>query len=301
MLSGIQFEDKNMFRIMTVVSSFMVIFTSFSSYAEPQYWLAKKGATEYMIIGSVHVGDKSMYPLPKALTEYLEQSSGLIIEADVRNTSDSAYPPVSTRTKDVLDKLQRQHLIDIARDLGIAEAQLLNAPPWNTALMIQLGLVNKLGYVADEGVDMHLISLAEKENIPIVSLESVQFQIDLITGQPDEGKEMLLSSINEYDAGEELVECLIESWKNGDGSMLEEASLTDKATEDFNEAFLYARNRDWAKKLDTGSILPQKQALYTVVVGSLHLVGKDNLIDLLAKRGFEITPLGDIRKAKCDI
>ncbi|MGP8306517.1 TraB/GumN family protein [Vibrio sp. YIC-376] len=290
-----------MFRIMTVVSSFMVIFTSFSSYAEPQYWLAKKGATEYMIIGSVHVGDKSMYPLPKALTEYLEQSSGLIIEADVRNTSDSAYPPVSTRTKDVLDKLQRQHLIDIARDLGIAEAQLLNAPPWNTALMIQLGLVNKLGYVADEGVDMHLISLAEKENIPIVSLESVQFQIDLITGQPDEGKEMLLSSINEYDAGEELVECLIESWKNGDGSMLEEASLTDKATEDFNEAFLYARNRDWAKKLDTGSILPQKQALYTVVVGSLHLVGKDNLIDLLAKRGFEITPLGDIRKAKCDI
>lgn len=290
-----------MFRIMTFVSSFIVLFTSFSSNAEPQYWLAKKGATEYMIIGSVHVGDESMYPLPKALTKHLDQSSGLIIEADVRNTTGSTYPPVSTRTKDVLDKVQRQHLIDIAKDLQIAEAQLLNAPPWNTALMIQLALVNKLGYVADEGVDMHLISLAEKKHIPVISLESVQFQIDLITGQPDGGKEMLLSSINEYDAGEALVECLIESWKSGDGSMLEEASLADKATTEFNQAFLYARNRDWAEKLDTGSLLPQKQGSYTVVVGSLHLVGKDNLIDLLTKRGFEITPLGKTRKAKCDV
>lgn len=37
------------------------------------------------------------------------------------------------------------------------------------------------------------------------------------------------------------------------------ASLTDKATADFNEAFLYSRNRDWAKKLDTGSVLPKSQ------------------------------------------
>ncbi|MDW2167782.1 TraB/GumN family protein, partial [Vibrio sp. 2099] len=50
-----------MFRLMTLMSSLIVIFTSFSSYAEPQHWRAKKGDTEYMIIGSVHVGDKSMY------------------------------------------------------------------------------------------------------------------------------------------------------------------------------------------------------------------------------------------------
>ncbi|MCA0935695.1 TraB/GumN family protein [Vibrio alginolyticus] len=289
-----------MFRIMTLMSSFIVIFTSFASYAEPQHWLVKKGATEYMIIGSVHVGDKSMYPLPEAITEHLKQSSGLIIEADVRSTDGLTYPPVSTRTKDVLNNTDRQHLIEIAKSTGIPEAMLLNAPPWKAALTIQLALVNKLGYVSAEGVDMHLIKLADRNNVPVISLESVQFQIDLITGQPDDGKEMLLSSIKEYDAGEELVECLIESWQSGDGSMLEEASLTDEATEEFNEAFLYRRNRDWAEKLDSGIILPQKQGRYTIVVGSLHLVGKDNLIDLLAERGFDITPLGNTRKAKCD-
>ncbi len=285
---------------MTLMSSFIVIFTSFASYAEPQHWLVKKGATEYMIIGSVHVGDKSMYPLPKTLTDYLSQSSGLIIEADTRSTQGIVYPPISVRTKEILNKPQLQHLIEIAKDTGIPEAQLLNAPPWNSALAIQFALINKLGYVSDKGVDMYLISLADKNNIPVISLESVQFQIDLITGQTDGGKEMLLSSINEYDAGEELVECLIESWKSGDSSKMEEAYLTEEATEEFNEVFLYSRNRDWAKKLDNASILPQKQGSYTVVVGNLHLVGKDNLIDLLAERGFEITPLGKTRKTECD-
>ncbi len=289
-----------MFRIMTFLSSFIVLFTSFTSQAEPQHWLAQKGSTEYMIIGSVHVGDKSMYPLPIALTEHLKQSSGLIIEADVRSTKGLIYPPISTRTKDVLNKSERQHLMEIAAELNIPKAPLLNAPPWKAALTIQLTLVNKLGYVSADGVDMHLINLADKQNIPVISLESVQFQIDLITGQPDDGKEMLLSSINEYDAGEALVECLIESWQSGDGRMLEEASLTDEATEEFNQAFLYRRNRDWAKKLDTGSILPHHRGRYTVVVGSLHLVGKHNLIDLLAERGFKIKPLGQTRRAKCD-
>ncbi|MDW3190399.1 TraB/GumN family protein, partial [Vibrio sp. Vb0932] len=31
-----------MFRLMTLMSSLIVIFTSFSSYAEPQHWRAKK-------------------------------------------------------------------------------------------------------------------------------------------------------------------------------------------------------------------------------------------------------------------
>ena len=290
-----------MFRLLTLISSLLVTLTPFSSYAEPQHWLAKKGETELMIIGSVHVGDKTMYPLPRTVIQHLSQSAGLIIEADVRNSEGLVYPQTTILSKDVLDKAQRRHLVEIAQDLGLPETQLLNSPPWTAAFTIQLALVNKLGYVSDKGVDMHLIGLADKKQIPVIPLESVQFQIDLIAGQSEGGKEILLSSIEEYDGGEELVQCLIESWKSGDGSMLVEASLTDHTTEEFNQAFLYERNRDWAKKLDTGSVLPQQSGRYTVVVGGLHLVGKDNLIELLKNRGFNIKPLGKTRQANCDI
>ncbi|MGR5133168.1 TraB/GumN family protein [Vibrio alfacsensis] len=290
-----------MFRLLSVMSSLIVFFTSYSVQAEPQHWLAKKGDMEYMIIGSVHVGDKTMYPLPKAVTQFLKNSDGLIIETDVRNTEGVTYPKTAFLAKDVLDKTQHKHLAEIAKDLGVQQTQLLNAPPWAAALTIQLSLVNKLGYVTGHGVDMHLINMAEKKHVPILSLESVQFQIDLITGQPEGGKELLLSAIEEYDGGEALVECLIKSWKSGDGSQLEKASLSDKSSEQFNESFLYSRNRDWAQKLDSGNVLPKKRGRYTVVVGSLHLVGKGNLIELLEKRGFAIKPLANTRNAICDI
>ncbi|HHB1596705.1 TPA: TraB/GumN family protein [Vibrio campbellii] len=290
-----------MFRLLSVMSSLIVFFTSYSVQAEPQHWLAKKGDMEYMIIGSVHVGDKTMYPLPKAVTQFLKNSDGLIIEADVRNTEGVTYPKTSLLAKDVLDRTQRKHLAEIASDLGLQEAQLLNAPPWSAALTIQLMLVNKLGYASDQGVDMHLINLADKQKVPVLPLESVQFQLDLIAGQKDGGKEFLLSSIEEYDGGDKLVQCLIDSWKSGDGSTLEEASMSEQSSDEFNEAFLYDRNRDWAEKLDSGRMLPKKSGQYTIVVGSLHLVGKDNLIELLEKRGFKIEPLGNTRKADCDI
>ena len=290
-----------MFRLLSVMSSLIVFFTSYSVQAEPQHWLAKKGDMEYMIIGSVHVGDKTMYPLPKAVTQFLKNSDGLIIEADVRNTEGVTHPKTSLLAKDVLDRTQRKHLAEIANDLGLQEAQLLNAPPWSAALTIQLMLVNKLGYASDQGVDMHLINLADKQQVPVLPLESVQFQLDLIAGQKDGGKEFLLSSIEEYDGGDKLVQCLIDSWKSGDGRTLEEASMSEQSSDEFNQAFLYDRNRDWAEKLDSGRMLPKKSGQYTIVVGSLHLAGKDNLIELLEERGFTVEPLGNTHKAHCDI
>ncbi|MDF2154924.1 TraB/GumN family protein [Vibrio sp. CAU 1672] len=290
-----------MFQRLSVILSLVTLFISHSSHAEPQHWLAKKDNKEYMIIGSVHVGDNSMYPLPKAVTQYLSQSKGLIIEADVRNQQNVTYPSTTLQTKDVLGRKERRHLQHIAKDLGLPEAQLLNAPPWAAALTVQLELVNKLGYVAGYGVDMHLIGLADKQGIPVIALESVQFQIDLIAGQPEGGKELLLSSIKEYEGGETLVRCLISSWKSGDSHKLEQASLSDQSSEAFNQTFLYSRNRDWAEKLDSGNLLPKTKGRYTVVVGSLHLVGKDNLIELLEKRGFDVELLGNSRKADCEL
>ncbi len=61
-----------MFRLLTLISSLLVTLTPFSSYAEPQHWLAKKGGeTELMIIGSVHVGGI------KRCTHSLERSSSI--------------------------------------------------------------------------------------------------------------------------------------------------------------------------------------------------------------------------------
>ncbi|MCV5989929.1 hypothetical protein OFO94_28095, partial [Escherichia coli] len=102
----------------------------------------------------------------RTVIQHLSQSAGLIIEADVRHSEGLGYPQTTILSKAVLDRAQRRHLIEIAQDLGLPETQLLNSPPWMAAFTIQLSLVNKLGYVSDKGVDMHLIGLADKKQIP---------------------------------------------------------------------------------------------------------------------------------------
>lgn len=77
--------------------------------AEPLYWQAKKEDLTLTILGSVHVGDESMYPLPAQITDTLKQSDGLIVETDIRKTEGVVYPTTTVTTGDVLNKEQNNY------------------------------------------------------------------------------------------------------------------------------------------------------------------------------------------------
>lgn len=59
------------------------------------------------------------------------------------------------------------------------------------------------------------------------------------------------------------------------------------STPEEEEALIYQRNADWAKKLP--SILHTASTL--VVVGSGHLPGERGLLELLRQAGFDVTPV----------
>lgn len=268
-------------------------------FAQPLFWSAQKGDLHYLILGSVHVGDESMYPLPTAITHFLAKSDGLIIETDVRKTDGAVYPPATLLTKQVTSEQEASQIARIAKETGLSYEVLMQLPPWQTALSVQMAQFSHLGYNPGDGVDMRLMSKATINNVPVLSLEPLQFQIDMLTRQPQGGKELLTSILNDYDKGEQLTDCLINSWKAGDAQKLVESADLSSVSDTFTEQFLYQRNRDWATKLDNGTILPKPAGRYLVVVGALHLVGKDNLIDLLTQKGFQIAQLSDSQIAHC--
>lgn len=268
--------------------------------AEPLFWHAQKGKLHYYILGSVHVGDESMYPLPKKVMDKLQLSDGLIVETDIRKSQGVTYPPIKLLSKDVLDKKQQDELIGLANLLEMDATQLLNSPPWATALAVQMKQIEYLGYKAAHGVDGHLVNKATFQNTPVLSLESLQSQIDLLTGQKQSGKELLVSVIDEFDHSEEATVCLIKSWQAGDLEKLNEfASLTEMSPE-FEYAFLTERNINWAKQLATPSWSKEKEGSYLMVVGTLHLVGENSVIDLLKQDGFKVTQLSKSEPALCE-
>lgn len=288
---------------MRQILSFIVLFCTACStaMAEPLFWQAKKGNLELVIFGSVHAGDQSMYPLPQPIHDALERSQGLILEADLKQTGSLKYPATKVTTQDVLNSRQESQLEQISKSLNLPYKQMLLSPPWATALTVQMKQFEQLGYLPQFGIDAHIAGLADKLNKPLFTLETLQFQIDLISQGKEGGKDLLLSSIEEYDETGDATHCLIESWKAGDKQNLEHIAELAAMSPELTAAFLTDRNHDWAKKLSSNSWKLEQEATYLVVVGAMHLIGEQNLIDLLNRRGFDIVQLSKSQDAQCEM
>lgn len=288
---------------MRQILSFIVLFctTLSTAIAEPLLWQAKKGQLEFTIFGSVHAGDKSMYPLPKPVNEALKRSDGLILEADLKQTGGLKYPSTTITTAEVLNDNQEAQFKQITKSLNLPHQQMLLSPPWATALTVQMKQFEQLGYLPQFGIDAHIAALAEEFDKPLITLESLQFQIDLISQGKEGGKDLLLSSIEEFDESGKATRCLIDSWKAGDKKNLEHIAELAAMSPELTAAFLTDRNHDWAKKLSSNSWKLEQEATYLVVVGAMHLIGEQNLIELLEKRGFKVIQLSNSQQAQCEV
>ncbi len=70
-----------------------------------------------------------------------------------------------------------------------------------------------MGYQADRGIDLYFMQQAEQHQLPILSLETLQFQVDLLAHLPNSGQELLVSLLDEWENNTQLTECMIGSWK----------------------------------------------------------------------------------------
>ncbi|MFX3924812.1 TraB/GumN family protein, partial [Streptococcus suis] len=86
-----------------------------------------------------------------------------------------------------------------------------------------------------------------------------------------------------------VVRCLIEGWKAGDITKLEDFAKLSEMPSELEKAFLTDRNVDWAKKLSANDWKLNSKGHYVLVVGTLHLIGDGNLLQLLEDKGFSVT------------
>ncbi|ENM5742794.1 TraB/GumN family protein [Vibrio metoecus] len=268
-------------------------------HAEPLYWSATKGSTQLILFGSLHVGSDQLYPLPNPLTQELKQSAGLVVETDIRHQSNVTLPTTKVSSEQVLSDEQLFVLDGIAQQLRLDAQQIRQLPPWSASLILQMHQFLEMGYQAERGIDLYFMHQAEQDQLPVISLETLQFQVDLLAHLPNSGKELLVSLLDEWENNTKLTACMIESWKRGDEkSLLQMLTLTGMSVE-LEAQMLTERNKDWAEKLTQPHFLPQQGKPYVVVVGTLHLIGKQSLLSFLEQKGFSIKQLNQSQTATC--
>jgi uncharacterized protein YbaP (TraB family) len=173
---------------------------------------------------------------------------------------------------------------DHARSLGIEPMLLNRFRPWLAALtLVQMQLM-KLGLDPSAGIEQRFVARAAQDRKEIRGLETLREQLSMMADLPHEQqRQFLLYSVEDTQRATREVDELIDAWRDGDTARL--STLLADGFDQYPELYrplTVDRNRKWIAPIED---LLDDQDDYLVIVGALHLVGKDSVIDLLEKRG----------------
>ncbi len=274
--------------------------TAAGANADPAAWRATAPSGEELwLLGSMHYLRASDYPLPAPIESLIDGADTIVMELDLddidpiaqqRTLLGAALLPPGTVLADVLGAERHAALAERAAALGVDLALLERFEPWLVAIMLlDQGMVRH-GYRTEHGLEQYLLRHAQRAGKAIVGLESLESQLALFATLPHEQQSALLEqTLDELEKPTSAIEELADAWRAGELGVL--AAELEAQFEDFPglyDALVTERNTRWIPALERLAASPGR---HLVVVGALHLVGRDSVIELLAARGFEIERL----------
>lgn len=268
-----------------------------NAFADPAFYRISKGNEQHWLLGSIHAGKPSLYPLPDPVERAWQQSHALVMEVDMTHISQAQWQEMGAITRLVDGKTLKDHLpIDLYRRTliaagqnGLTEAMLAPLRPWFAAITLTQAALERTGYRGEFGVDQHFAKRANDGGKPIVGLETLLEQLGYLASVGDNQTLMLESTLDELPELEKGFAEVMAAWQNGDQAtlinLLKEEMAPPKLQAWLEQTLLAERNRNWVKKWPG---LPNESF---IVVGALHLYGEQGLLALLEQQGWRITPL----------
>lgn len=265
--------------------------------ADPAAWrVTDRNGGEVTLLGSMHVLRPSDYPLPPSLDELVERANLIVMEVDLDDVDatasqriilDTAMLPQGTVLADVVDNEVYRLLEQYMEQVGVDLARLERFEPWFLAItVLDLGM-RKIGFEPERGIEQYVLRLARTAGKEIVGLETIEFQLGLFDALPPEQQQaMLEQTLAELDEGVTVLSEMVAAWRDGELESLS-AELLDEFAEfpGLYETIVTKRNTAWVPAIER-MIADGRRHL--VVVGALHLVGPDNVIEQLRERGHEV-------------
>lgn len=258
--------------------------------------VASPSATVYLL-GSVHLMKADAYPLSPAIEKAFRDAGVLVFEVDLARLTAAALEllaagslPDDQRLREVLPEETWDLVESRLVDLGMDVAGVQGMRPWLLAVSLTSAELARAGYDGTAGVDLHFFERARAAGKRTLALESVEFQVSLFGDlTPEEDAAFLRYTLEELDAVIPMVDELMEDWKAGNVAEVE--TLLIDAYREFPGLFrrlVSDRNRNWLPRVEE---LLAGDETAMVVVGALHLVGEQGLLELLRRGGYSVQQL----------
>lgn len=268
---------------------------SASLHAKTSVWVAEKEGRKIIFAGSVHLLKPSQLPLPDAYIKALDASERIVFELDMGeiNPVKMGFKMGQTFALKNGETLQTILRPDVWSELEktIKKNKVLLFPQHMDAAFVSFTLPiliwQKQGYQA--GIDEVLYKRAKQQGKIIEGLETFDEQLSALKAlKKIDPNSLIIEMLKELADPKLSLDKLITDLYRGDQRGLKELITTYKQNQDdtFYQRMLVHRNQAWLIKIE-GYIQDGIPTL--IVVGAMHLVGEEGLLEQLAKQGYTIT------------
>jgi Uncharacterized protein conserved in bacteria len=200
------------------------LITKFRGLARLRQWLKPNkawtslicptGDKEFILVGSIHMGVPAMSPLPSQLEQALVNCDALVVEADITlpfSSQSLPQEPVIPLTEQ-LNEEQWQTFDKICQECRLNSHDLVKFPAWQVGLTLQQKQAYLLGLRPEFGIDHQLLTLAHQCNQSIITLETPEQQLALLTELPDQGLPLLIDSLAHWRKNARQLQQMIDWW-----------------------------------------------------------------------------------------
>ena len=264
-------------------------------------WELENTQGRILLMGSVHFLRPQDYPLPDGLFAAYEVADSIVMEIDM----DDLDPITAQGQMSALGQIQGGETLDdwisasayeTASEkitmMGLQLEMFSQFEPWFAALTISQMQLLQLGFDPSWGIETQLLQRAAKDGKEITGLETLAEQLGFLDRLDRKTQEQfLLQSLEETDKIQTQLDAMTEAWRNGDAQAMATLFLEEmRSAPKLYDAMLVQRNRSW---IDAIEDLANKDENTLVVVGSLHLVGEDSVIEMLEEEGYTARQLSN--------
>lgn len=253
------------------------------------------------LMGTIHFGNSSMYPLDPQVVEAITQSDILVSEIEISpeakaqaalamQSSIMIQDPNQSLQKMIADSTYKQ-LGAKAQTLGLPLSALNRMQPWAIGMTLTVMQIKTLGINEEEGIENQVLKIFGTEK-PNQGLESPQSHVKIFSKLTDHDGFLQASLKSQTDIVQEM-NAMLNAWKCGDNSRMEQILLDDAFNEINDTPFLRAlmqdRNHHMTQAIIQDYIKSEKSAF--VMVGGAHFFGKEGILELLSKKGYQVRQL----------
>ncbi|KAF1695694.1 TraB/GumN family protein [Pseudoxanthomonas koreensis] len=264
----------------------------------PLLWKVSDADNSVYLLGSFHLLGKDDYPLSKDVEAAFADAEALMFELAPEEANSPAL------LAQMMQAAQRTRPGSLQQDLGPALwteldayatrnglplAQLATVEPWFVGLTVGLLEMGKQGLDPALGLDRHFMDAAGRAGKPAAGLERASEQIGVLAGMSlDEQRQMLAEALEEAREGPSKTRELHAAWRAGDVARLRDGMAAEMKREypALYRRINVERNKAWLPRLEAR--LADKDDDTLVVVGALHLLGEDGVVEQLRKKGYRV-------------